>query len=95
MADYASVQVRASQWWRTAALAAALFLLIALAGPARAARVISVDEAWSGSVTVAENVALGLPSSRGILTDLDKVSERILELAEIRAKLVAIGLIDA
>jgi general nucleoside transport system ATP-binding protein len=35
------------------------------------------------SLTVAENVALGLPSSRGILTDLDKVSERILELAEI------------
>jgi simple sugar transport system ATP-binding protein len=35
------------------------------------------------SLTVAENVALGLPSSRGLLTDLDKVSERILELAEI------------
>ncbi|MBN2502447.1 MAG: ABC transporter ATP-binding protein [Anaerolineales bacterium] len=35
------------------------------------------------TLTVAENVALGLPSSRGILTDLDKVSERILELAEI------------
>ncbi|MBN2043564.1 MAG: ABC transporter ATP-binding protein [Anaerolineales bacterium] len=35
------------------------------------------------SLTVAENVALGLPSSRGFLTDLDKVSERILELAEI------------
>lgn len=35
------------------------------------------------SLTVAENVALGLPSSRGILTDLDKVSARILELAEI------------
>ena len=35
------------------------------------------------SLTVAENVALGLPSSRGPLTDLDRVSERILELAEI------------
>lgn len=35
------------------------------------------------TLTVAENVALGLPSSRGLLTDLDKVSERILELAEI------------
>ncbi|MBI9047380.1 MAG: ABC transporter ATP-binding protein [Anaerolineaceae bacterium] len=35
------------------------------------------------SLTVAENVALGLPSSRGFLTDLDKVSERILELAEL------------
>ena len=35
------------------------------------------------SLTVAENVALGLPSSRGILTDLDKVSARIEELAEI------------
>jgi simple sugar transport system ATP-binding protein len=35
------------------------------------------------SLTVAENVALGLPSSRGILTDLDRVSDRILELAEI------------
>ncbi len=35
------------------------------------------------SLTVAENVALGLPSSRGPLTDLDKVSTRILELAEI------------
>jgi simple sugar transport system ATP-binding protein len=35
------------------------------------------------SLTVAENVALGLPSSRGFLTDLDKVSERIVELAEI------------
>jgi simple sugar transport system ATP-binding protein len=35
------------------------------------------------TLTVAENVALGLPSSRGALTDLDRVSKRILELAEI------------
>jgi len=35
------------------------------------------------TLTVAENVALGLPSSRGPLTDLERVSERILELAEI------------
>lgn len=35
------------------------------------------------SLTVAENVALGLPSSRGPLTDLDHVSKRILELAGI------------
>jgi len=35
------------------------------------------------TLTVAENVALGLPSSRGALTDLDLVSKRILELAEI------------
>ncbi len=35
------------------------------------------------TLTVAENVALGLPSSRGPLTDLDRVSTRILELAEI------------
>ena len=35
------------------------------------------------SLTVTENVALGLPSSKGLLTDLDKVSARILELAEI------------
>jgi simple sugar transport system ATP-binding protein len=35
------------------------------------------------SLTVAENVALGLPSSRGPLTDLGKVSRRILELAEL------------
>lgn len=34
------------------------------------------------SLTVAENVALGLPSSRGLVTDLDKVSKRVLELAE-------------
>jgi simple sugar transport system ATP-binding protein len=35
------------------------------------------------TMTVAENVALGLPSSRGILTDLDRVSKRILELADL------------
>lgn len=35
------------------------------------------------TLTVVENVALGMPSSRGFLTDLDKVSERILELADI------------
>ena len=35
------------------------------------------------SLTVTENVALGLPSTRGPLTDLDKVSDRIVELAEI------------
>lgn len=35
------------------------------------------------SLTVAENVALGLPSSTEPLTDLDRVSRRILELAEI------------
>lgn len=35
------------------------------------------------SLTVAENVALGLQSSRGPLTDLDRVSKRILELANI------------
>src|SRR4030065_1654268 len=34
------------------------------------------------SLTVAENVALGLPSSRGPITDLDRVSKRIWELAE-------------
>src|SRR5512147_847628 len=34
------------------------------------------------TLTVAENVALGLPSSRGPLTDLDRVSKRILELAQ-------------
>ncbi|MBU1652644.1 ABC transporter ATP-binding protein [bacterium] len=33
------------------------------------------------TLTVAENVALGLPSSRGLLTDLDRVSKRIMELA--------------
>jgi simple sugar transport system ATP-binding protein len=35
------------------------------------------------TLTVAENVALGLPSSRGALTDLDKVSARVLELADL------------
>jgi simple sugar transport system ATP-binding protein len=35
------------------------------------------------TLTVAENVALGLPSTRGPLTDLDHVSKRILELAKI------------
>src|SRR5215207_651149 len=35
------------------------------------------------SLTVAENVALGLPSSSGALTDLDRVSKRIVELAKI------------
>src|SRR6266498_911947 len=35
------------------------------------------------TLTVAENVALGLPSSRGALTDLDIVSKRIIELADI------------
>ena len=34
------------------------------------------------TLTVAENVALGLTSSRGPLTDLDHVSNRILELAD-------------
>jgi len=35
------------------------------------------------TLTVAENVVLGLPSSRGLLTDLDRVSKRILDLAAI------------
>ena len=35
------------------------------------------------TLTVAENVALGLPSSRGLLTDMDVVSRRIVELAEV------------
>lgn len=35
------------------------------------------------SLTVAENVALGLPSTRGILTDLDKVTKRIEELGKL------------
>ena len=35
------------------------------------------------TLTVAENVSLGLPSSRGALTDLDRVSKRIIELADI------------
>ncbi|HEX8993337.1 MAG TPA: ABC transporter ATP-binding protein [Anaerolineales bacterium] len=34
------------------------------------------------TLTVAENVALGLPSSRGLLLDLDKVIIRIQELSE-------------
>ncbi len=34
------------------------------------------------TLTVAENVALGLPSSRGFRTDLDSVSERILEISD-------------
>jgi len=34
------------------------------------------------SLTVAENIALGLPSSRGFLTDLDVVSKRTQELAD-------------
>lgn len=34
------------------------------------------------TITVAENVALGLPSSRGMLMDLEVVSERIHELSE-------------
>ncbi|MGD8397702.1 MAG: ABC transporter ATP-binding protein [Anaerolineae bacterium] len=34
------------------------------------------------SLTVTENVALGLPSSRGPLTDLDRVAKRIKELEE-------------
>jgi simple sugar transport system ATP-binding protein len=33
------------------------------------------------TLTVAENVALGLPSSRGMLTDLDQVSQRVDQLA--------------
>lgn len=35
------------------------------------------------TLTVAENVALGLPSTRGLITDLDRVSKRILDLADI------------
>ncbi len=34
------------------------------------------------TLTVAENVALGLPSSRGVLLDLDVVSRRIQQLSE-------------
>ena len=34
------------------------------------------------TLTVAENVALGLPSSRGLLTDLDVVARRLRELGE-------------
>jgi len=35
------------------------------------------------TLTVTENVALGLPSSRGPLTDLERVSKRMLELADL------------
>ncbi len=35
------------------------------------------------TLTVAENVALGLPSSRGLLTDPDQVAKRIRELGDI------------
>ena len=35
------------------------------------------------SLTVAENIALGMKSSRGFLTDLDVVSQRLLELSEV------------
>lgn len=35
------------------------------------------------TLTVAENVALNLPSTRGMLTDLDKVTQRIDELAKL------------
>src|SRR3990172_11032880 len=35
------------------------------------------------TLTVAENVALGVPSKRGLLTDLEAVSKRILDLAGI------------
>jgi simple sugar transport system ATP-binding protein len=35
------------------------------------------------TLTVAENVALGVPSKRGLLTDLEAVSKRIVELAGI------------
>lgn len=34
------------------------------------------------SLTVAENVALGLPSSRGVLLDMDVVARRLAELSE-------------
>jgi simple sugar transport system ATP-binding protein len=34
------------------------------------------------TLSVCANVALGLPSSRGLLLDLDKVAERVRELAE-------------
>lgn len=34
------------------------------------------------SLTVAENVALGLPSTKGIVTDINGVSKRIVELSE-------------
>jgi general nucleoside transport system ATP-binding protein len=35
------------------------------------------------TLTVAENVALGLPSSRGALTDLDRVSKRVFRTGKI------------
>jgi simple sugar transport system ATP-binding protein len=35
------------------------------------------------TLTVAENVALGLPSKRGILLDLDQVAKRVRELSEL------------
>ena len=35
------------------------------------------------TLTVAENVALGLPSSRGFLTDLERVSQRIVKLGQL------------
>jgi len=34
------------------------------------------------TLSVTENVALGLPSSRGPMTDLERVSNRIIELAD-------------
>ena len=40
------------------------------------------------SLTVAENVALGLPSTRGLITDLDVVSARIDKLAKLYGLLV-------
>jgi ABC-type uncharacterized transport system ATPase subunit len=40
------------------------------------------------TLTVAENVALGLKSSRGPLTDLDKVSKRISELSAVYGLIV-------
>ncbi|MBA7562354.1 ABC transporter ATP-binding protein [Candidatus Atribacteria bacterium 1244-E10-H5-B2] len=43
------------------------------------------------TLTVAENVALGLPSSRKFLLDLDVVSERIKELAKIHGLYVDPG----
>jgi simple sugar transport system ATP-binding protein len=43
------------------------------------------------TLTVAENVALGLPSSRGPLTDIEQVSERIHELGELYGLMVDPG----
>ncbi len=40
------------------------------------------------TLTVAENVALGLSSSRGPMTDIEQVSERIIQLAEVYGLLV-------